>query len=99
VLEIFAVMVLVSLVNVYFIIPTIFMAFLLYGFRYVYVNTSRKIKRVESVLRSPIYSFTNATLLGLSTIKAFNAEDAVKRNFASHIDYNAAVSRSIWLVD
>lgn len=85
-------MILVSIVNVWFIIPTAVMAVILYGFRHVYVSASRSIKRVESVLRSPIFAHTNATLQGLSTIRAFNAEESVKKNFNSHMDISSSVS-------
>lgn len=92
ILEIFAVMVLVSIVNIYFVIPTLILAVILYGFRYVYVSASRNIKRVESILRSPIFSHTNATLQGLSTIRAFKAEESLRRHFDSHVDQNSSVS-------
>lgn len=85
-------MILVSIVNVWFIIPTAIMAIILYGFRHVYVSASRSIKRVESVLRSPIFAHTNATLQGLSTIRAFNAENSVKKNFNNHMDISSSVS-------
>lgn len=91
-LEIIAIMVLVSIVNVYFIIPTVIMGFVLYGFRYIYISTSRNIKRVESISRSPIFAHTNATLQGLSTIRAFKAEESVKRDFNNHLDFNSSVS-------
>jgi ATP-binding cassette, subfamily C (CFTR/MRP), member 4 len=85
-------MVLVSIVNLYFIIPTVVMGFLLYGFRHVYVSASRNIKRVESISRSPIYAHTNATLHGLNTIRALKAEDSVRENLNMHMDFNTSVS-------
>jgi ABC-type multidrug transport system fused ATPase/permease subunit len=95
VLEILAIMVLVSIVNIYFIIPTIVIGVVLYGARHIYVSASRNIKRVESITRSPIYAHTNATLQGLSTIRAFKAEESVKLNFNTHMDNNTSVSESI----
>jgi ABC-type multidrug transport system fused ATPase/permease subunit len=84
-------MVLVSLVNVYFAIPTLIMAILLYFLRFVYVTTSRNIKRVESISKSPIYANTNATLHGLPTIRASNAENAMIQNFNQSLDHNTSV--------
>lgn len=91
VLEILAVMVLVSIVNIYFVIPTLVLAVVLYGFRHIYISASRNIKRVESILRSPIFAHTNATLQGLSTIRALKAEESVKQNFNNHLDVNTSV--------
>lgn len=85
-------MVLVSLVNFYFTIPTLIMAIALFGFRHIYVTISRNIKRVESISKSPIFAHTNATLQGLSTIRALKAEEAVKENFNRYIDHNTSVN-------
>jgi ATP-binding cassette, subfamily C (CFTR/MRP), member 4 len=84
-------MVLVSIVNVMFIIPTALMGIIMYGFRHVYVSASRNIKRVESIARSPIYAHTNATLQGLITIRAFNADRSVKENFNRYMNFNTSV--------
>jgi ATP-binding cassette, subfamily C (CFTR/MRP), member 4 len=89
--EIFGIMVLVSIVEIYFIIPTIMTALVLYGARHIFVSASRNIKRVESITRSPIYAHTNATVQGLSTIRAFEAEESVKRNFDASMDHNSSV--------
>jgi ATP-binding cassette subfamily C (CFTR/MRP) protein 4 len=93
VLEFFAIMILVSLVNVYFAIPTLIMATILVALRHVYVSTSRNIKRVESISKSPIFAHTNATLQGLSTIRALKAERAVIENFNFYVDHNTSVRR------
>lgn len=56
--------------------------------------------------RSPMFTHTNATLQGLSTIRTFRAESALLREFETHQDVNTsswyvflATSRafSLWL--
>lgn len=84
-------MVLVSLVNFYFAIPTLIMTCLLYGIRHFYITTSRNVKRVESISKSPIYAHTNATLQGLPTIRASKAEKDVIENFNKILDHNTSV--------
>jgi len=95
VFEFFAIMILVSLVNIYFTIPTLILMVFLVIFRQIYVNTSRNIKRVESITKSPIFAHTNATLQGLSTIRALKAQKSVTSNFNSYIDTNTSVIMSI----
>lgn len=38
--------------------------------------------------QSPIYSHTNATLQGLSTVRAFNAQHVLESEFYVHADYS-----------
>lgn len=87
-------MILVSIVNIYFIIPTVAMGLLMYGFRFVYVSASRNVKRVESIARSPIYAHTNSTLQGLTTIRAFSADQSVRENFNTYLNFHTSVSQN-----
>uniref|UniRef100_A0A8C5R5H5 Multidrug resistance-associated protein 1 n=1 Tax=Leptobrachium leishanense TaxID=445787 RepID=A0A8C5R5H5_9ANUR len=48
-----------------------------------YVATSRQLKRLESVSRSPVYSHFNETLLGVSVIRAFGEQ----KQFINISDY------------
>jgi len=42
-----------------------------------YRNSSRELKRIESVSKSPIFSHFSETLNGLSTIRAFNTQQVI----------------------
>ncbi|KAJ3325674.1 Multidrug resistance-associated protein 4 [Boothiomyces sp. JEL0866] len=55
--------------------------FLFLVLRTIYVKTSRQVKRLESVTRSPVYSTFPSTLDGLSIIRAFSAEERFKKDF------------------
>lgn len=48
-LELIAIIVLVSTVNLWLLLPTFVMSLLFYGLRHIYVNTARAIKRVEAL--------------------------------------------------
>jgi ABC-type multidrug transport system fused ATPase/permease subunit len=47
------------------------------------------IKRIESLSRSPIFAWVNATLQGLTTIRALKAEDSQIRRFYQYLDVNS----------
>jgi len=88
---------LISVGSVYLLIlliPIVFLYFLLQTF---YVATSRQLKRIESVTRSPIYSHFSETISGTSSIRAFGVSEEFILEANRRIDANHA-SRYIGIV-
>ncbi|KAG5679349.1 hypothetical protein PVAND_008920 [Polypedilum vanderplanki] len=88
-LSLSGIIIVVAIVNPYTLIPTFFIAILFYFMRSFYLKSSRNIKRIDATTRSPIFSHLSATLNGLSTIRAFNAEEILTKEFDSHQDLNS----------
>ena len=64
--------------------------------RRFYLRSSRQLKRLESVTRSPVYALFSSSLNGgLSTIRAFNVQDDFVQLFINRIDAN---SRAFFIV-
>lgn len=53
-----------------------------------YVASCSKLKRLDSVSRSPIFSHFGETLNGISTIKAYKAESMFQNEIEKRIDSN-----------
>ncbi|KAK4880384.1 hypothetical protein RN001_008530 [Aquatica leii] len=71
----------VGSVNPWLLIPTLVIAIVFYFLRIFYLSTSRCVKRLEGVTRSPVFAHLNASLQGLTSIRAFRAESSLIKEF------------------
>lgn len=65
-----------------------FLLYFFYIFRKKYMSSTREIKRLEALTRSPIYADFSATLDGLVTLRAFKIQTKVTNKFYSQINDN-----------
>ncbi len=76
-------------VNCQFILKrSIFQSYSAYFLQRIYVITCSKLKRLDSVSKSPIFSHLGETLNGISTIKAYKAEKRFCDTIQKRIDNN-----------
>lgn len=54
----FAIIILVSISNLWLLLPTVVMSVLFYFMRYVYVNTARSVKRIEAMSKFMLNQFS-----------------------------------------
>ncbi|KAK0161584.1 hypothetical protein PV327_010040 [Microctonus hyperodae] len=83
-------LVIVCIVNPIFLIPLIIIAFIFYWIRKIYLKTSKNVKRLEGMLRSPVFTHLNATLNGLTTIRAYGAQKILKEEFDKFQDTHSS---------
>lgn len=89
-LSLIGIVVVVAIVNYWLLVPTVAIGFVFYGLRIFYLSSSRSIKRLEGVTRSPVFSHLNASLQGITTIRAFGAQEALIREFDNHQDLHSS---------
>ncbi|ORY24672.1 hypothetical protein BCR39DRAFT_546075 [Naematelia encephala] len=75
--------------------PLVLIAFIPLGYIYrlvmrYYLSTSRELKRLDAVSRSPIFSFFGETLAGLPVIRGFGQTERFIANNEARIDRNQA---------
>lgn len=68
-------------------IPTIIIYIII---QVIYVSTSRQLKRLESVSRSPIYSHFQESIQGVSTIRAYGRQQQFISESELKVDFNQA---------
>ncbi|KAL0104958.1 hypothetical protein PUN28_016534 [Cardiocondyla obscurior] len=78
---VFGSLIVTCVVNPIFLVPVVSIVGIFYWIRKVYLKTSKNIKRLEGISRSPVFTHLNATLNGLTTIRAYCAQDILKREF------------------
>ncbi|XP_014214762.1 probable multidrug resistance-associated protein lethal(2)03659 [Copidosoma floridanum] len=89
-----AVNLLVAIVDVWFVIPAVFIGIIAYYFRSFYIKASRSIKRLEGMTRSPVVNHLSASIHGITTIRAFGAEGILTKEFDNHQDLHS----SAWFI-
>ncbi|KAM7361614.1 putative multidrug resistance-associated protein lethal(2)03659 [Cochliomyia hominivorax] len=89
-LSLFGIVIVIAVVNPLYLIPTLILAIIFYNLRTFYLKTSRNVKRLEAITRSPIYSHLAASLTGLSTIRAFGAQRVLINEFDNHQDLHSS---------
>ncbi|EGZ21558.1 multidrug resistance protein ABC superfamily [Phytophthora sojae] len=72
----------------------IFLIFLYIG--QYFKKSSREIKRLEGVTRTPVYNLFSETLSGLDTIRAFRMEDNFTKQNRRVVDTNANLYLTYW---
>nr|XP_013098632.1 unnamed protein product [Stomoxys calcitrans] len=89
-LSLFGIVAVISVVNPLYLLPTSLLAIVFYNLRTFYLKTSRNVKRLEAITRSPIYSHLGASLTGLSTIRAFGAQRVLIKEFDNYQDMHSS---------
>ncbi|XP_071557607.1 probable multidrug resistance-associated protein lethal(2)03659 [Temnothorax nylanderi] len=89
-LSLLGIIVVVAIANVWLLIPTVIVGIVFYYLRIFYLATSRSVKRLEGITRSPVFGHLSATLQGLPTIRAFRAETILTKEFDNHQDLHSS---------
>ena len=88
--EIICLLLITIYVSPYVAIPTGFFGIISLYVRRVYLKTSRPVKRLEGITKSPIFSHLSSSLNGLASIRAFKAEDIMIDEFDYHQDIHSS---------
>ncbi|KAH8281369.1 hypothetical protein KR054_000152, partial [Drosophila jambulina] len=84
------IIIIIAVVNPLLLVPTFLIGIIFYKFQAFYLKTSRDVKRIEAIARSPVYSHLASSLNGLSTIRAFGAQHILEAEFDSYQDTHSS---------
>ncbi|RCI00820.1 hypothetical protein CU098_000030, partial [Rhizopus stolonifer] len=87
----------VSTVLPIFLVPLLFVAIINIWLGSMFVSTSRELKRMDSVTRSPLFSNFTETIVGVATIRAFGATRRFLQDMLGYIDTNSRPYYYTWL--
>jgi ATP-binding cassette, subfamily C (CFTR/MRP), member 1 len=62
----------------------------------LYLNVSRELKRLDSVMKSPIYAHFTESVAGVSTIRAFAAQERFVRESFKRVDNCNRAHFGLW---
>ncbi|XP_023331666.1 multidrug resistance-associated protein 4 [Eurytemora carolleeae] len=80
-LNILGIMAVIFAVRPWVILPTLLLGIIFILLRRFYMRSARDIKRIEGIARSPVFSHLSTSLNGLTSIRAFNAEEMLRTEF------------------
>lgn len=94
----------ISLMVIVLVVPTftpiaLFIAWLYVRLAPNYIKTSRDLRRLESVSRSPMFQNFSNLLYGIQSIRAFSAEDRYQRIFYHSCDTFQTMDHHYWLTN
>ncbi|KAF8583290.1 P-loop containing nucleoside triphosphate hydrolase protein [Ramaria rubella] len=90
----------VSLVGgIPFLIAIIILGYVYYNVAKVYGQTSRDMRRLDSVTRSPLYSIYGETISGVAILRAFGAGSKFLRDMLRNVDTNTNPYFWMWGVN
>ncbi|EFA78278.1 ABC transporter C family protein [Heterostelium album PN500] len=75
-------------INPIMVVPLAVLSVLYYFVQIIYRNTSRELKRMESISRSPIFSSVGESYSGLVTIRSFKQQQRFINQIHTQIDVN-----------
>ncbi|KAG5894556.1 hypothetical protein JTB14_021538 [Gonioctena quinquepunctata] len=81
-----AISLVIATVNPWILLPTVMIIVVFYLIQQGHLISSRTVKRLEATTRSPVYTHLAASLQGLTTIRAFGAEEILRKEFDRHQD-------------
>ena len=88
--------ILISVVTPFFIVPGIFVALIYFVIGKLYINSSRDLKRIESLQRSPLYQQLDETLAGIVTIRAYGHENRFFQEALARLDNHSRAFLYLW---
>ncbi|KAJ7610419.1 multidrug resistance-associated ABC transporter [Roridomyces roridus] len=73
-----------------FVMATVLIAAVYYQIAKIYGQTSRDMRRIDSVTRSPLYSMYSETIAGVAILRSFGASSKFLRDMMRNVDTNMA---------
>lgn len=97
--SIITIVILISIITPAFLIAGFFMTILYFLIGAYFVSSSRALKRIESVQRSPLYQQFGETLSGMTTIRAYGDERRFIRDNLGRINSHSRPFIYLWAVN
>ncbi|KAJ3620808.1 hypothetical protein MTP99_004726 [Tenebrio molitor] len=90
VFNVIGIFVVISISNLWLTFPAIALIILFYIFAHLFKPINKNIRRTEAIVKSPVLNHFVATVRGLTTIRALDAQKCLQQEFDHHQDVHAS---------
>lgn len=94
--SVLTILIIICVISPTFILPGLLILPVFFAIGKLYINTSRDLKRLESVQRSPLYQHFEESLNGVVTIRAYNHEKRFLDDARDKLDKHSQAYFYLW---
>ncbi|ORX41111.1 hypothetical protein BD324DRAFT_613230 [Kockovaella imperatae] len=99
IVNLIAAIIIVAIIVPWFLVPAVIISYIYWRYSVIYLRVGRSLRRLESTLRSPIFSGFAELLDGVVSVRAFSVEPRFMKQLCERVDMTSAAHYQVWMMN